>query len=273
LLYAAHVTKSGGRPPDDKSSLRALGYCRVSTSDQGEDGLGIAAQRAAIRAECERRGWQVHAVTTDVASAKSTKHRPALQEALDCIESGAADVLVVAKLDRLARSVLDFATLMERAQRRGWAIVALDANVDSTTPHGSLMVNVLAAFAEYERRLISQRTKEALAAKRAQGTRLGRPITLPSDVRDRIRREAHEGNSLRNIAAGLERDNVLTAQGGRWHASTVAAALKSLAHDVAFRAGQSDDRGEVEPGTDGDEPREAGKSPSRSRKQTRLDTT
>ena len=79
---------------------------------------------------------------------------------------------MVAKLDRLSRSMLDFAALMNAAQKQGWALVALDLGVDTSTPYGEMMANVLATFAQFERRLISQRTKEALAQKRAAGVQL-----------------------------------------------------------------------------------------------------
>jgi DNA invertase Pin-like site-specific DNA recombinase len=215
----------------------AVGYVRVSTNEQGDSGLGLDAQRAAIRVECERRGWRLSSIAQDIASGKSTNGRPALTEALEAVEDGRASVLVAAKLDRIdriARSVLDFASLMQRAERHGWAVVALDANVDTTTAQGGLMVHVLSAFAEYERRLIGDRTRAALAQKRAQGARLGRPVTLPTAVRERIRRESDAGRSLNAIAATLTAEGVATARGGgRWYASTVKAVLASLDADAA----------------------------------------
>ena len=78
--------------------------------------------------------------------------------------------------------MLDFTALMATAQKQGWALVALDCAVDTTTPAGEAMANVLAMFAQFERRLISQRTREALAVKRSQGVRLGRPPTLDNEA-------------------------------------------------------------------------------------------
>jgi DNA invertase Pin-like site-specific DNA recombinase len=109
--------------------------------------------------------------------------RPGVQEALRVLEAKQASALVVAKLDRLSRSMLDFTALMGTAQKQSWALVALDCAVDTSTPTGEAMANMLATFAQFERRLISQRTKEALAVKRAQGVRLGRPPVLPAAVR------------------------------------------------------------------------------------------
>jgi hypothetical protein len=138
------------------------------------------------------------------------------------------DGLVVAKLDRLSRSMLDFTALMAQAQKNQWALVALDCAVDTTTPAGEAMANVLATFAQFERRLIGQRTREALAAKRAQGVRLGRPLRLSSRIRQRIERERAAGRTLAAIADGLNADGIPTAQGGRqWWPSSVRAALCS----------------------------------------------
>jgi DNA invertase Pin-like site-specific DNA recombinase len=111
---------------------------------------------------------------------------------------------------------------MARADRHGWRIAILDVNVDTTTASGELMATVVAAFAQYERRLIGQRTKDALAAKRAAGVVLGRPRTLDAAARERIIAERAAGCSLREIAEALTAEGVPTAQGGaRWYASTV----------------------------------------------------
>jgi DNA invertase Pin-like site-specific DNA recombinase len=91
------------------------------------------------------------------------------------------------------------------------------------------MANVLATFAQFERRLIGQRTREALAAKRAAGVRLGRPLSLPVEVRDRIAADRDGGLSLASIADKLNADGVPTAQGGRqWWPSTVRAAIHAV---------------------------------------------
>src|SRR5437764_12557012 len=114
----------------------------------------------------------------------------------------------LAELDRLSRSMMDFTSLMNRAQRNGFALVALDCAVDTTTPAGEAMANVLATFAQFERRLISQRTKDALAAKRAQGVRIGRPRQVPRPVVTRIVRDRKGGKTLSAIAEALNRHSV-----------------------------------------------------------------
>ena len=107
-------------------------------------------------------------------------------------------------------------------------LVALDVAVDTTTPAGAAMAQVLAVFGELERKLIGQRTRDALAAKKAQGVKLGRPRLLPDDVRERIIAEHRAGQSLSAIARTLNDEGVPTAQGGaRWYASTVRAVVAS----------------------------------------------
>jgi DNA invertase Pin-like site-specific DNA recombinase len=166
--------------------MRVVGYIRVSTAEQADFGVSLTAQRETLKAEAKRRGWQLVKVFEDAASGKSLTGRPGLADALEALDAGRADTLMVAKLDRLSRSIVDFGALMERARKRGWALVALDLGVDTTTPSGELVANVMASVAQWERRAIGQRTKDALAVKRAQGVRLGRPPTLPVAVRSRI---------------------------------------------------------------------------------------
>ena len=203
---------------------KVYGYCRVSTEDQASSGLGLAAQKAVIEAAATKRGWDVEWAGDEGYSAKHLK-RPALSRVLDDIRQG--DVLVVAKLDRLSRSLMDFATLMERARSSGWSIVALDLGVDMTTPAGEMMANVMASFAQYERRLIGDRTRAALQSKKAAGARLGAPRIVSPDVRDRVRREREAGLTLRQIAAKLDEAMVPTARGGKWQPTTVRALLNA----------------------------------------------
>lgn len=204
------------------SPLRAVGYVRVSTDEQADSGLGLEAQRVAIEAEATGRGWDLVCLFTDTASGKSLSRRPGLEQALATLEAGRVDALVVSKLDRLSRSTKDFGALMERAQRKGWAPVVLDLGVDPTTPAGELVASVMVSVAQWERRAIGQRTKDALAAKKAQGARLGRPRQLPEATRKRVVRLHRKGLSLRAVAETLNKAGVPTAQGGaRWHASTV----------------------------------------------------
>jgi DNA invertase Pin-like site-specific DNA recombinase len=99
------------------------------------------------------------------------KRRPGLEELLERLDVGAYDGMIVSRLDRLSRSVGDFATILDRANRKAWALVCLDPAVDLTSPYGKAMAHVAAAFAQLERELISQRTSEGIRAKVAAGER------------------------------------------------------------------------------------------------------
>jgi len=229
LREQANYTKrsfSGNAP-----AKTVIGYLRVSTAEQADSGAGMGAQRAAIQAEADRRGWDVTWIEDAGYSAKDLK-RPGVLRALDLLQAGKASALVVAKLDRLSRSLLDFAGLMAQAEREGWALVALDAHVDTSTPAGELLTNVLASFAQFERRLIGQRTRDALAQRKAAGVRLGRPVCMPEAVRLRISMQRREGDTLQTIADGLNRDRIPTARGGTcWRPSSVKAVLDSMELD------------------------------------------
>ena len=215
-----------------------LAYLRVSTTEQADSGAGLAAQRAAILAEAERRGWTEVRFFEDAGFSGRSLRRPGIEAALDALKRGKADVLVVSKVDRLSRSLVDFAGLMERSTREGWALIALDLGVDASTPSGEMLANLLAVFSQFERRLIAQRTKEALAAKRAENPDLviGRTSNIPADIVERIRREYGAGATLTQVADGLTADGVPTSQGGRrWYASTVSGVLKRAGEDVRGR--------------------------------------
>ncbi len=209
-----------------------MAYLRVSTDEQADSGAGLTAQQSAVEAEAARRGWVLVAVEVDAgASGKSMTGRPALAAALDAVTAGEADVLLVAKLDRLSRSLLDFASLMARSEAEGWSLVALDLGVDTSTPAGEFMASVMASAAQWERRIIGQRTRDALAVKQQQGVRLGRPRLIPDEVALAIRRHRASGLSVRAIAARLTADGIATANGGtRWSASSVQRVLESAAH-------------------------------------------
>lgn len=220
----------------------ALGYVRVSTEEQASEGASLDAQRQLLGQEAERRGWDVEYVADEGYSAKTVQGRPGLTSALARLDAGEADVLLVLRVDRLSRSVSDFANLMARAQKRKWGLAALDLGVDTSTPAGDLMAHVLASVAQYERKVIGQRTKEGMAQRRSEGVHVGRPSALPAATVERIVRERSSGTSLSAIARGLTVDDVPTAAGGRWHAATISRVLASSAGKAAahhMRSGTS----------------------------------
>jgi DNA invertase Pin-like site-specific DNA recombinase len=200
-------------------------YLRVSTQEQGASGLGLLAQREAIQSEADRRGWDEVEWFEEVTG--NGRPGPARHRAIG--QLGKTDVLVVAKLDRLSRSLADFVVLMEEARDAGWKLVALDLGLDLTTPGGEVLANVLAAFAQYERRLIGERTKAALAQAQARGVRLGAKPTVPDEIRSWIAEQREAGLSYGQIAGLLTEAKVPTASGADvWSKSSVLSVVKSV---------------------------------------------
>lgn len=209
--------------------MKVRAYLRVSTVEQAESGAGLAAQRAAIEREAEYRGWSDVEWYEDGGESGKDLDRPEMDRLLSEVRRG--DVLVAAKVDRISRSLVDFASLIEESQRRGWSIITLDLGLDLTTPQGEFVASILAAFARMERRLIGQRTRDAMQAKKAAGTRFGRASLVPVPVQERIEAERAESRTLKQIAEGLNDDEVPTVYGGRWWPSSVQSVLQSREND------------------------------------------
>ncbi|MFC5066197.1 recombinase family protein [Actinomycetospora atypica] len=207
--------------------MRVVAYTRVSTREQAEGGHGLDAQRAEITRTAEARGWSVVAWREDAGVTGSRlSGRQGWDEAIELVESGEVDGIVATKIDRVSRSVRDFADLVCRAQANGWALVVLDVGLDLSTPMGKFVAHVLCAAAELERDMIGKRTKDGLAAAKAKGVRLGRPVSLPDDVARRVTTMRESGMTLAAIAQQLNDGGVPTARGGaRWHPATIRAVL------------------------------------------------
>jgi DNA invertase Pin-like site-specific DNA recombinase len=201
-----------------------IGYTRVSTEEQASSGLGLEAQRETIARYAEAHGWDVVWYEDAGLSAKSLD-RPQLQAALSRLhvppKRRDVDGIVVAKLDRLSRSVVDFAGVLELARARKWSMVAIDLGVDISTPTGELVANVMMSVAQWERRVIGERASAAMQAAKRQGRHMGRVSTLPEATGRRllILRRRH---TLADTADALNREGHTTATGAPWSANTVA---------------------------------------------------
>lgn len=222
---------------------QVITYIRVSTASQGTSGLGIEAQRAALARFTEAEGCYILAEFVEVETGKGADaldRRPQLAAALTMARKAKATI-IVAKLDRLSRDVAFISDLMVR--RVPFIVAELGADADP------FMLHLYAALAEKERHLISDRTRVALAAKKAQGVRLGNPSNLTeagakgaasqraeadafaAKVLPIVRAIQTEGAiTLRAIAAKLNERGIKTARGGDWHDSTV--------RNLLARAGQ-----------------------------------
>ncbi|MHA7649397.1 recombinase family protein [Mycobacterium sp. ML2] len=213
--------------PGIRDGKRTVAYLRVSTDEQS---AGIEAQRATINFIAKQRGLEIVSwqIDENVSGAAEIACRPALVEALNLLDNNQADRLIVAKLDRLARNTIIALQIDLAASKAGWSIVFGDFDIDTSTAVGKMTLTNLAAVATFERDRISERTREALAVKRAQGVRLGRPDELPPEIAKRIVSERKQGKSIRAIAKDLTADGIPTARGGKtWQGSTIQAVLQS----------------------------------------------
>lgn len=205
---------------------RLIGYLRCSTDKQEDSGLGLAAQRAAIERECDRQGWELADVRQAVVSG-GVKDPAVLRSVREAIEAGEAAGLIVSHLDRLFRSAKGFEDLIDWAERGKYAVVILDPRIDTTDPMGLVMARVGMAFAEYERKRISKRIKDALAAKKANGGQLGRPLEVSAEDRDYVIRRWREGAGMKQIARELNAAGRLRVAGGQWGHQQVGRLLRS----------------------------------------------
>jgi len=216
-----------------------VAYFRVSTREQGRSGLGIDAQRDAIARFALGEGFEVVAEFVEIETGKGAdalERRPQLAAALAEARRHGKCPVAVSKLDRLSRDVHFISGLM--AHRVPFLVAELGADVEP------FMLHLHAALAERERKLISERTKAALAAATARGQTLGNPRladaravanarhkagadTFAATVAPAIREaQAVGAKSLREIAASLNARGITTARGGRWEAQTVANVLR-----------------------------------------------
>jgi DNA invertase Pin-like site-specific DNA recombinase len=183
---------------------RAVAYYRVSTKQQHRSGLGIEAQRAAVSRFADAERFQLIAEYLEAESGKGADaldRRPELAAALAAARAAKCPV-IASKLDRLSRDVAFISGLM--AQRVPFIVAELGPDADP------FMLHLYAALAEKERRLISERTKAALGAKRAQGVKLGNPQNISGTT------------SLQGISEALNKQGIRTPRGKRWHVSSVA---------------------------------------------------
>lgn len=204
----------------------AIGYIRVSTDGQAQDGVSLDAQRAKIEAWATLNDYELAAVHVDAGLSGKNCHRPGLQAALaDC---GKGSALVVYSLSRLSRSVRDTMDIGDKLAKVGADLVSLSEKIDTTSAAGKMVFRLLAVMNEFERDQISERTKSALQHKKAKGERTGAlPFgyclagdgsTLLEDAGEqRIIAAIHSmrdaGLSLRKIVSELERKGFVSRSG------------------------------------------------------------
>jgi DNA invertase Pin-like site-specific DNA recombinase len=206
-----------------------LGYVRVSTDKQFIKGAGIEAQIIHLQNEAIRLGVELEIISEgEGKSGKSIANRPALTEALRRLDKKEANGLMVAKLDRLSRGVADFLTILERSRKGNWSLVIGDLAIDTSSPMGEAMATIAATFAQLERSRISERTKDGLAVRKAQGVKLGAPVKMEIKVSNKIKELRNAGLTFQAIADTLTIEGHLPNRGVKWYPSTVSKTLKRV---------------------------------------------
>jgi DNA invertase Pin-like site-specific DNA recombinase len=225
--------------------IRAVGYARVSTDKQADRGVSLDAQVEKIRAMAVVQGAELADIIVDAGESAKSLERPGMARLRALVEAGAVEAVIIAKLDRLTRSVKDLAVLLERFQKRGVALVSVAESLDTGSAAGRLVINIMTAVSQWEREAIGERTQTALRHKKTHRrvynhvpygfARVGdalEPHEAEQAVVGRIRLLRANGWALIRIAEALNADAVPTKRGGRWFAQTVKDVLTNSIHDA-----------------------------------------
>ena len=220
--------------------MKAVGYARVSTDKQADRGVSLEAQAKKIRAMAVVHNSELAEIIVDGGESAKSLNRPGMERLLEVVEARKIDSVIVAKLDRLTRSVKDLCTLLERFERRGVALISVAESLDTGSAAGRLVLNVMTAVSQWEREAIGERTRDALCHKRSKGERIGNirfGYCLSADGKH-VESDAHEqkaiaaivdmrakGRSLRRIAIDLNDRGFRTRKGSSWRLESVARVL------------------------------------------------
>ena len=225
----------------------AIGYVRVSTQEQATEGVSLDAQRDRLTAYCKLHAIKLIDIKADEGISGSTLGRPGLQAALQMLRRGRANTLLVAKLDRLSRSLRDVCSLVdEMFSDEKYHLLSLCGMVNTHTAAGRMVLMNLANFCQFERELISERTRDALQHMKAQGVRLGPapygyelshdcdehgrrklvPLAHEQDVLRQIESMREGGLKLREIARRLNEAKIPARRDGIWRATRISIVLQ-----------------------------------------------
>jgi DNA invertase Pin-like site-specific DNA recombinase len=213
--------------------MQVVGYVRVSTDEQADQGVSLAAQAEMIRDYCKLYKLDLLQVVEDAGQSGKSLDRPGLQECLSLLRKKQVGGLVIAKLDRLTRSVVDGGQLIRDyfGEGRRCELFSVADQINTRTAAGQLVLNLLLSVSQWERQAIGERTKVALRHKIAKGERVGKiryGYDLAEDGVSLVRNEVEQagielmrslrsrGDSYRAIAAELNDRGISTKEGGRW---------------------------------------------------------
>ncbi len=215
--------------------MKAVGYIRVSTEEQAREGVSLDNQRKRIEAFCVAKDWTLGRIYADEGISGSSLKREGVQELISDCKRCVFDVVVIYKLDRLTRSVKDLGTLIETFDKSDVAISSVSDNFDTTTANGKLVLNILGSVAQWERDIISERTRDALAHKRDEreiysplplGFEAGAGGHLIENEKElaivkQIRVLHKRGLSYQKIADRLNKSGLTTKHGRIWRKGTI----------------------------------------------------
>ena len=201
-------------------------YARVSTQMQAQDGMSLDAQVKQMEYAALAADYEPVVLREEGRSGKSIQGRPVLRNALDNLDAGKAQAIYVTRLDRLARSTKDFLSIVDRSHKYGWRLALLDLGLDTATHQGRFVVTIMAAMAEMERGMISERQKDVHRDRRSNGKvwgiDLGPKPDIEQEIRERIYKNRQLGLSYQLIADALNAEGIPTAhEGKQWYAATV----------------------------------------------------
>jgi DNA invertase Pin-like site-specific DNA recombinase len=225
--------------------MQTIGYVRVSTDRQAEQGVSLEAQEAKIRAMATVQSAELLDVIVDGGESAKSLNRPGLQRLLELINAGKVDAVIVAKLDRLTRSVKDLCGLLELFEKRKVALISVAESLDTGSAAGRLVITIMAAVSQWEREAIGERTRDALRHKRGKGERVGNiefgyrlaadGVHVEPDPAEQaslaaIRSLRLGGHSLRAVAGALNNSGHRTRRGTQWRLESV---VRAINQDVA----------------------------------------
>ena len=219
---------------------RMIGYIRVSTAEQGSNGYSLDGQEERLQAAAEREGVELVEVVCDVKS--GAKQRDGLDEAWARVVAGEAEGILFPKLDRLGRSQLHLASLVEQARDQGLSLLSSDEGWQ--VYRGELRneaLPFLIALAQVERERISRRTREGLAVVKRSGKRLGRPVVNPTEAGERAVQLRRQGLTIQQVTDTINAEGHRTAKGGEFAVSTVYETIRRLDPDALPEGGHREE--------------------------------
>jgi DNA invertase Pin-like site-specific DNA recombinase len=220
--------------------MKAIGYIRVSSEKQVESGISLGAQEAKVRGLAMVHEWTLAEVIEDAGESASSLNRPGMNRLMGMVARREVDVVIIAKLDRITRSVRDLAHLLETFEKYGVALVSVADSLNTGTASGRLVLNIMTAVSQWEREAIGERTRAAMEHKRSRGERVGTipygfcllhdgthlvPCQPEQEVLGIMTAHHVSGLSCSDVAAKLNVAGYRTRRGDKWDRRYVAKLL------------------------------------------------